>query len=197
MYLSPNMDRVTSAARATAAVSVVVGTGMVGFAVALGQWQGLSPRLAFGGAAFYVLPGVLLWVAAWRMDRADGWAYVFTAVLSGALLVRYVLAVTTALAAHAQLPQDPLVCETICRLPGVYLMIGCLNALPDVRDRYRARRRDRRAGRRGFEPLVSAAAPARLPPPPANGVRRPAATPVPAVPVVGMGGASDPLDARS
>ena len=54
--------------------------------------------------------------------------------------------------------------ETLLRPAAVYLFALCLNALPDAREERYRRRRLRR--QQGFEPIVAAAPPTRLPPRP-------------------------------
>jgi hypothetical protein len=60
-------------------------------------------------------------------------------------------------------------CGALLAAPSLILVGVCINAIPDVRDHYRDKRRKRN---RGFEPIVNSTLPTMSnvrPPPPARG----------------------------
>ena len=184
-YTSESMDRVTGATRVMAGVSAILGVGLVGYAVAAGQWRngGPSVHMAVGAGAFYLFPAAVLFALAWRMDKAEAWAFVCTAALSGLLLLKFAMSYLTWRVGGGQFYEDPIVCEVIGRLPCIYLVIGCMNVMPDVADAWRRRRRDRQFAARGFAPVMPDTAgpvpPPIVPPPPLRSIRRPTVRAVP------------------
>jgi len=166
-YVTEKMGRAITLARVLAWASITVGFGIILWtAIGVpwrnqpeGIWVVLTPLL------YYVLPGILLHVFAWRMEKMNLWAYVAATVMCGGFIVKYVL-VRLAYATGQPVYSPALIFEPFLRLPSIYLMIVCLNALPNVKDEFDNRRRRNRELQRGFEPIMAAPLPPRLPPRP-------------------------------
>lgn len=171
-YITHNMDRAVTRTRWFGYWALFVGALVLGFGLLVftsGKPE-IGYRVLIGSCLFYILPGGLLLLFAWRMDKLELWAYLATSLLCLGFVVKFATAMAMAYAGQIRFYETPLPAEILLRTPAIYLFVSCLNALPDVRDEHRMRRR--RNVQRGFEPIMTAQAPParpdRLPPRPTN-----------------------------
>lgn len=167
-YTTPSMSNAVRLARWLACTALLLGFGLIAWALLVLPWDesGLGLHVLESTMLFYMLPGVLLLLFAWRMEKLEMWAFVATTGIAVAFLVKYMFALIFAYGGKIQFYESPIICETVLRIPSIGLLIFCLNSLPEVRDEYRNRRRRRNEMRQGFEPIMKVQVQTRTPPRP-------------------------------
>jgi len=168
-YVTETMGKAITLSRVLAWASITIGFGILILTLIGVPWRNQPDGIwvILAPVLFYILPGLLLHLFAWRMEKMDLWAYLATTLLSGALIFKYVVLLVANHTAGQPVYSPALIFEPFLRAPSIYLIVVCINSLPNVSDEFRNRQRARRESRRGFEPIMATPPlPAKLPPRP-------------------------------